>query len=89
MNKQQGAGEADLDSGVLSGFIGYALKRAYLNFQSDFIDSVSHLGLRPGQFAALSIIIDNPDISQSRLARALAIERSGVVLIVDELEGGI
>lgn len=86
-NRQPSGGEAELDSGVLGDFVGYALKRAYLNFQSDFIDSVAHLGLRPGQFAALSIIIDNPDISQSRLARALAIERSGVVLIVDELEG--
>lgn len=86
-NRQTACGEAELESGVLGSFIGYGLKRAYLNFQSDFIESVAHLGLRPGQFAALSIIIDNPDISQSRLARALEIERSGVVLIVDELEG--
>jgi DNA-binding MarR family transcriptional regulator len=86
-NRQAATGEVELESGVLGSFIGYGLKRAYLNFQSDFIDSVAHLGLRPGQFAALSIIIDNPDISQSRLARALEIERSGVVLIVDDLEG--
>lgn len=78
--------EDELDIGVLGSFVGYGLKRAYLNFQADFIASVGPLGLRPGQFAALSIIIDNPDISQSRLARALAIERSGVVLIVDDLE---
>lgn len=84
---QSRGAEDDLESGVLGTFVGYALKRSYLNFQADFIASLSHLSLRPGQFAALSIIIDNPDISQSRLARALAIERSGVVLIVDELEG--
>ena len=32
-------------------------------------------------------VVENPDISQSSIARALGIERSGVVVIVDELEG--
>ena len=76
-----------VDSGVLSGFIGYAMKRAYMTIHADFLASLEHLGLRTGTFSALSIIVDNPDISQSQLARALEIERSGVVLIVDHLEG--
>lgn len=81
----EAAGE--VDAGVLTGFVGYALKRAYLTFHADFLASLAHLELRPGTFSALSIIVDNPDISQSQLARALAIERSGVVLLVDHLEG--
>ncbi len=78
---------AETDVGVLSSFIGYAMKRAYMTIHGDFLASFEHLGLRSGTFSALSIIVDNPDISQSQLARALAIERSGVVLIVDHLEG--
>lgn len=78
---------SDVDHGILSSFIGYGLKRAYMTIHVDFLASLDHLGLRPGTFSALSIIVDNPDISQSQLARALAIERSGVVLIVDHLEG--
>lgn len=76
----------EIDPGVLSSFIGYAMKRTYMTIHSDFVASLEHLGLRPGTFSALTIIVDNPDISQSQLARALAIERSGVVLIVDHLE---
>lgn len=76
-----------VDPGALSGFIGYAMKRAYMTIHADFLASLEHLDLRTGTFSALSIIVDNPDISQSQLARALAIERSGVVLIVDHLEG--
>ncbi|PTW52945.1 DNA-binding MarR family transcriptional regulator [Breoghania corrubedonensis] len=84
-DKGDSAGE--VDPGVLASFIGYAMKRAYMTIHTDFLASLEHLGLRPGTFSALTIIVDNPDISQSQLARALAIERSGVVLIVDHLEG--
>ncbi|WP_321334146.1 MarR family transcriptional regulator [Breoghania sp.] len=89
-NKLKDAGSTEpgsVEPGVLGEFIGYVMKRAYLTIHGDFLASLDHLGLRPGTFSALSIIVDNPDISQSQLARALEIERSGVVLIVDHLEG--
>jgi DNA-binding MarR family transcriptional regulator len=38
-------------------------------------------------FSALSLAVQFPHISQSKLARKLGIERSGLVAIVDELEG--
>ena len=77
----------ELDDTVLRSFVGYNLKRAYLTVHGDFIDRLAGLELRPTQFSALSLIVDNPDISQTELARALSIERSNMVLVVDDLEG--
>jgi DNA-binding MarR family transcriptional regulator len=77
----------DLNDAVLRSFVGYNLKRAYLTVHGDFIASLADLALRPTQFSALSLIVDNPDISQTELARALSIERSNMVLVVDDLEG--
>jgi DNA-binding MarR family transcriptional regulator len=38
-------------------------------------------------FSALSLVVQYPNVTQSGLARMLGIERSGLVAIVDELEG--
>jgi len=67
-------------------FIGYNMKRAYLTIDADMRPTIATLGLRPATFSALAIIVENPDITQTALGLALSIERSGVVLIVDELE---
>ncbi len=70
----------------LRGFVGYNLKRAYMSLHSDFVASLTHLDLKPTTFSALAIINENPDISQTDLARALAMERSNIVVMVDELQ---
>ncbi|WP_417263855.1 MarR family winged helix-turn-helix transcriptional regulator [Celeribacter sp.] len=67
-------------------FVGYTMKRAFLMVREDLARVLEPLGLRMTSFSALAIIKENPDISQSRLAVALHIERSGVVVLVDELE---
>ena len=67
-------------------FAGYNLKRAYLLLREAVLEALTPYGLRPPSFSTLVIIGDNPDLSQSRLAEALNIKRSGMVLIVDELE---
>nr|WP_319249837.1 MarR family transcriptional regulator [uncultured Celeribacter sp.] len=67
-------------------FVGYNMKRAFLAVREDLSATLEPLGLRMTSFSALAIIEENPDISQSRLAEALHIERSGVVVLVDELE---
>lgn len=72
--------------GLLSTSVGYALKRAYLRVYDDFLLALGDLELRPQLFSALSLIVDNPGIIQSALARVLAIERSNIVLLVDELD---
>lgn len=74
-------GGSDLDD-----LVGYNLKRAYMVVQSDFRAALGQDGLSPRVFSALSLVIETPNITQSSLARALGIERSGLVAIVDELE---
>lgn len=67
-------------------FVGYEMKLAYLLIQNDMMRVLKPTGLRIVTFSALGIVVENPDISQTQLAQALQIERSGVVVIVDELE---
>ena len=62
------------------------MKRAFLDIRDDLINTLAPLGLRVMTFSALAIVVENPDLSQSQLAQALRIERSGVVVLVDELE---
>ncbi|MBE70013.1 MAG: MarR family transcriptional regulator [Thalassospira sp.] len=84
----------DTDTGIaglspdspLRGFVGYNLKRAYMSIHSDFVASLTHLDLKPTTYSALAIINENPDISQTDLARSLAMERSNIVVMVDELQ---
>jgi DNA-binding MarR family transcriptional regulator len=85
--KRSGAANEDgnLELGFLASSVGYHLKRAYLRLHDDFIVTLADLQLRPQVFSALSLIADNPGIIQSALARALAIERSNIVLIIDDL----
>jgi len=71
----------------LEGFIGYNLKRAYVIVQSDFRDALGKNSLAPRVFSALLLVVQYPDVTQSELARMLGIERSGLVSIIDELEG--
>ena len=67
-------------------FVGYEMKMAYLLIQEDMTRILKPIGLRIVTFSALGIVVENPDISQTQLSHALQIERSGVVVIVDELE---
>lgn len=71
----------------LEGFIGYNLKRAYMILQQDFRRTLGDDGFAPRVFSTLALVVQFPNISQSGLARMLGIERSGLVAIVDELEG--
>lgn len=71
----------------LEAYIGYNLKRAYVILQKDFREALGADGLAPRDFSALALVVQFPNITQSELARMLGIERSGLVAIVDELEG--
>lgn len=71
----------------LESLIGYNLKRAYVTVQVDFRRTLGEDGFAPRVFSTLALVVQFPNISQSGLARMLGIERSGLVAIVDELEG--
>lgn len=79
--------EAHIEAPDLEEFIGYNLKRAYVIVQADFRRALGEDGFAPRVFSALSLVVQYPNVTQSGLARMLGIERSGLVAIVDELEG--
>lgn len=71
---------------ILGSIIGYTMKRAFMTMYDDYQANIDKIGFRQKYFSALSLIVDNPDMSQSDLARALSVERPAVVVIVDTLE---
>lgn len=71
---------------LLRQFIGYNMKRAYMQIQDDMAQTLAPLGLRTGTFSALAVIMGSPGISQTQLSDVLNIKRSGVVVVVDDLE---
>jgi hypothetical protein len=71
---------------TLRSFAGYSMKRAFNVVQADLSRALEPFGLRMMTFTALILIVDNPDLSQTALAGALAMERSNLVTIIDELE---
>jgi DNA-binding MarR family transcriptional regulator len=76
----------DSDPGIMESLVGYALRRAQLNHYRDFMKYMTAENMRPSEFAALAILRRTPSLTQTVLAAKLGIERSGVVLVVDNLE---
>ena len=70
----------------LSGYIGYALRRAQGVIFADFNHALAELNLRPGQFAVLMMIDLNPGASQSRVSAALGIQKANFVATIADLE---
>lgn len=67
-------------------FLGYHLRRASNALMVDLAKTLEAHGLRMITFTALKLIIENPGLSQSQLAAAMDVERSNLVVIIDELE---
>jgi DNA-binding MarR family transcriptional regulator len=70
----------------LSGYVGYALRRAQGVIFADFNHTLAKLDLRPGQFAVLVIIDQNPGTSQSSVSAALGIQKANFVATIADLE---
>jgi DNA-binding MarR family transcriptional regulator len=78
------ADRSALEPGVLPGLIGYRLRLAQQAVFRDFAASVSDLS--PGRAGMLMLIEANPGVTQSRLARAVELDRSTMVGVIDALE---
>jgi DNA-binding MarR family transcriptional regulator len=76
----------DIEIDVLTGHLGYYLRRAQIWVFQDFIRSLSVLDIRPAQYSVLIVVGANPGLSQAELADKLAIERAGLVHMLDQLE---
>jgi DNA-binding MarR family transcriptional regulator len=78
---------APLKSGVLPRLLGYRLRRAQQAVFRDFASSVA-AGVSPGRAGMLLLIEANPGVTQGSLARAVALDRSTMVGVIDALEDG-
>src|SRR5262245_10417293 len=74
-----------LRAGGLAGLLGYRLRLAQQALFRDFAASVGEVS--PGRVGILLLVEANPGVTQSRLARAVHLDRSTMVGVIDALEG--
>ena len=74
-----------MKAGPLPALLGYRLRLAQQAVFRDFAASVGELS--PGRVGILLLLEANPGVTQSGLARAVSLDRSTMVGIVDMLEG--
>jgi DNA-binding MarR family transcriptional regulator len=72
--------------GRLDDFLGFRLRRVQNMLSERFAQSIAGDGLRSGQFSTLALIAANPGISQNELAREVGLDKSVMVMMVDDLE---
>jgi DNA-binding MarR family transcriptional regulator len=73
-----------LNPGLLPGLLGYRLRLAQ---QALFRDFAEHVGeFSPGRAGILLLIEANPGVTQSRLARAVSLDRSTMVGVLHALQ---
>ncbi len=75
-----------LRPGRLPWLAGYQLRRAQARFFADFRRRMADVPMTPAQYGMLTLIAENPGLSQSALARALGLERSTMVAAIDTLQ---
>lgn len=72
--------------GQLDEFIGFHLRLAQDASFRTFARHTGVRGLKPGRFAAMMIIRNNPGITQAALSRAIARDKSSVTPLIQELD---
>ena len=78
--------ERPIDLGGLNSHLGYFIRRAQVWVFQDFIRALKTLDVSPAQYSVLLIIAANPGLSQSELARTLAIQRARLVRMLHRLD---
>jgi DNA-binding MarR family transcriptional regulator len=86
VSERRHAKDAPLDLGMLPGLLGYQLRRAQIAAFQHFAATVGQAGVTPGWFGLMVIVANNEGLSQTRLARALGIDGSTMVAMIDRLE---
>lgn len=76
----------DVDLAPLTGFVGYAVRRAQMAVFGDFLESLREVDLRPAQFGVLMVISRNPGLRQSEACGGLGIQKANFVPLINELE---
>lgn len=85
---EQDAGESvePLDQSLMLSFVGYNARRTFAAIEPYFKKRMAKYNLRPAQFAILTVLKANPDISQRRLADAINVSPPNLAPLLDQLE---
>lgn len=75
-----------IDYGLLPDLLGYQVRQAQIAIFRDFTTTLADAGMTPTLFGALVLIEANPGLKQADLARALQLDRSTVVTVIDTLQ---
>ena len=75
-----------VDLGHLSALLGYHLRRAEVFAFQNFAAHLGNDGVSPGQLGVLLLVEANPGSNQTRIGKALGIDRSTLVSIIDMIE---
>jgi len=79
--------DCNIDYGVLGDSLGYRLRLAEVASMQAFAGAFAGTGLTAARFTALELVARNPGIRPARLAAAMAVEPSNVVVLVRWLAG--
>jgi DNA-binding MarR family transcriptional regulator len=74
-----------INYGPLAGWVGFHLRMAQTASFQAFARQAQDIDLRPGRFAILTLIGNNPGISQTALSRANARDKSTLTPALDDL----
>jgi DNA-binding MarR family transcriptional regulator len=87
MSEAIDAGQAEaLRPGLLGGFLGPQLRLLWNLMSARMVAQLAPFGLRSGAYSTMALISANPGCSQNQLARALGLDKSALVALLDELE---
>lgn len=75
-----------IDLGLLPNLVGYHLRLAQVAIFRDFRKTLGEYDITPGLFGVLVLIEGNAGMKQTELARAVHLDRSTVVNVIDNLE---
>lgn len=85
-SSRETASPPEVELGLLEEFVGFYLRLAYESAFQDFSQVLGPDSLKPGNFALLSLIHENPGITQTVLARASGRDKSSVTAGLRQLE---
>jgi len=80
-------GDAIREPAQMRNDLGYVIRRAQLRAYESFYNALQDLNTTPARYTLLLLIRENPGIRSVDLARKLDVARSGMVRLIDDLEG--
>lgn len=86
MQKNTPTPATPLALGILPQLVGYQLRLAQIAMFRDFAETFGELDVTPGVMGVLLVVDETPGVIQSELARAVHLDRSTVVSLLDNLE---